>query len=428
MIDANGCDIDLDQTKAMIQHIPYDVLVFRFTPTTFDNDMMIAAISKSINPKRHTVGICWTLRTLPRQVLQEAPDLDYYVMHEYESVTPALVQSLSSASSLSTIDGVAYRENGEIKVNRDAHPTTDWDTIPLPRFDLIPSLKPYQINTPHGKPFVIMYTSKGCPYSCTFCTVRRTSYKKRSAESILNELRYLKKSFGVRTVSFFDETFTIDRKRTMALCEAIKQENLHIRWYCNTRVELVDRILLSKMREAGCSGIAYGIESGSQRILDDVEKGNTVEEAENAIRWTKQAGIKAYCSFIVGLPGESWETVEETLRFIVRTRPTGAQFNVAVPYPGTPMYDLAVKKGWVGPSLDWRQLRQDTASMQTDSLTLSDLEEARRMAYRALYFNPRWILNNIFWVLRHPEDFYLGVRYFMKAMNNYVVHGMRHAH
>jgi len=428
LIDANGMNLDWSQTKRLMEESPYDLLIFRFTPTTFDADIKVAELSKQLHPKAFIAGICWTLRTIPQEVLKGAPDIDAYIMHEYEAVTPALVEALSNGKGLAGVKGIAYRNDGQITVNPTAQPIQDYDSMPLPAFDLLPSLKPYHINTPHGKPFTIMYASKGCPFACNFCTVRRTSFKKKSADNILNELRYLKKRFGIRTVSFFDETFTMDKKRVIQLCEGTSRESLDIKWYCNTRVELVNKDLLKVMRKGGCRGIAFGVESGSQRILDNVEKGNTVEEAEMAIKWTKESGIKAYCSFIIGLPGETWDTINETIAFVERTRPTGAQFNVAVPYPGTPMFDLAIEKGWVKPSLDWRELYQHSSNMRTDSLSNEELEKARRMAYRKLYFNPKWLLGNTWWILRYPEDFYLGTRYFIKIMKNYLIHKMKHAH
>jgi len=428
LIDANGFNLDWSQISELLARYTFDATIFRFTPTTFDSDMKIASLSKQLQPKAFTTAICWTMRTLPIAVLKEAPFLDFYITKEYESVTPALFEALSHGSDVREVHGIAYRDDGNIATTADPQPVTNYDGLPLPAFDLLPSLSPYHINTPHGKPFTIMYASKGCPFACNFCTVRRTSFKKRSAESILKELRYVKGHFGLRTVSFFDETFTIDKKRVVELCDGINQEKLNIKWYCNTRVELVSRELLQKMRDGGCRGIAFGVESGSQKILDNVEKGNTVEEAEQAIKMTKQAGVKAYCSFIIGLPGEDWSTVRETIAFVKRTRPTGAQFNVAVPYPGTPMYDLAVEKGWVKPSLDWRELYQHESNMRTHLLTYEELERARKLAYRSLYFDPKWLLGNIYWVLRYPEDFYLGARYFIKIMKNYLMHHMQHAH
>jgi anaerobic magnesium-protoporphyrin IX monomethyl ester cyclase len=428
LIDANGWNLSWEEINEKIKNAHYDAIVFRFTPTTFDLDNKVASISKKNHPKAWTIGICWTLHTVPKEVLQSSVDLDIYIRHEYETVTPAVVVAISRGDDLSSVRGIAYQTDGKIEVNADAEPLPDWDFLPLPAYDLLPSLKSYFINTPHGSPFTILYTSKGCPYSCIFCTVRNTPVKKRSAESIVSELRYLKKNFNIKMVSFFDETFTLDKARVLALCEALKSEDLKIVWYCNTRVGLVDADLLKKMYAAGCRGLSYGVESGSQEILNNAMKGATVGQAENAIKWARKAGLKVLCSFILGLPGENWNTVKETIDFVKRTMPTGAQFNVAVPYPGSELHRVAMEKGWIKPGVDWKSMYQHDAVMRTDELSFEDLDQARKMAYRSLYSNPKWWLQNMWHTARHLEDFSLATRYGFKVVKNFTLNKMAHAH
>lgn len=428
LIDANGEDLDWKRLEEQIRNAAYEVLVFRFAPTTFEWDNRTASISKKHHPQAIAAGICWTLQSVPLEVLQGSLDLDVYIRHEYEVVTPTLVSAVSEGRSLAEVPGIAYRTGEGVKTSQPSRPIFTWDSMPMPAYDLLPSLNKYYINTPHGSPFTIIYASKGCPYSCVFCTERNTRLKNRAVESILNELRYLKEEFGVRTVSFFDEAFTIDKKRVVALAKALKHEGLGITWYCNTRVDLVDRNLLETMREGGCGGISFGVESGSQEILDNVVKGTTVEQAENAVKWAREAGIKTYCSFIFGLPGENWRTVGKTIEFVKRVLPTGAQFNVAVPYPGTELHRIAVERGWIKKGATWRKMFQHEAIMRTDELSPEDLNEARRKAYQALYLNPEWWLNNVWYTLKHPDDVALAVRYVSKIMDNYLLRGMRHAH
>jgi len=427
LIDANGWNLSWKEVDERVKNTKYDLLIFRFTPTTFDWDIKIASISKKSHPSALTVGICWTLRTFPRRVMQNVIDLDVYIMHEYEAVAPSLVSAISGGD-LSSVQGIAYRNSNEIRVNDPAKPISDWDSIPLPAYDLLPSLENYFINTPHGSPFTITYASKGCPYSCIFCTERNTKLKKRSAQSILNELRYLKEKFSIKTISFFDETFTIDRDRAIAIAEGIREEKLRMVWYCNTRVDLVNRDLLKIMHDGGCRGISYGIESGSQEILNNARKGTTVEQAEDAIRWAKEFGIKVYCSFIFGLPGENERTIKETIKFVKRTLPTGAMFNVAVPYPGTELHRIAVDKGWIKEDANWQWMYQHQAVMRVDGLSQEDLDKARIRAYRALYSYPKWWLQNARHVIRHFDDFSLATRYVVKIMKNYIFHKMVHAH
>lgn len=427
-MDANGWNLDWQDLGARIKNMKYDVLVFRFTPTTFDWDLRSASLSKEYHPDALTVGICWTLQSLPREVLQSSDDLDVYIRHEYESVAPSLISAISRGENLARISGIAYRDGNEVRVNSPAESLLDWNSLPMPAYDLLPSLNGYFTNTPHGSPFTIMYASKGCPYSCIFCTERNTQLKTRPAENVLKELRYVKRKFDVKTVSFFDETFTIDKKRVETIAEGIKKERLGVFWYCNTRVNLVSKDLLKIMYDGGCRGIAYGIESGSQRILDMCRKGIKTEQAENAIRWAKEIGMKVTSSFIFGLPGENWNTVEETLRFVRRTLPTGAEFNVAVPYPGTELYRIALSKRWIEEDINWRKMFQHESIMRTDDLDSEDLNQARKMAYRALYFNPQWWLQNALYAIRHPSDLQLAMRYAFKVLQNYISYRMIHVH
>ncbi len=248
----------------------------------------------------------------------------------------------------------------------------------------------------------------------------------KSSQKIIEELRYLKEHYSLRTASFFDETFTFNRKRTEEVCRLLKEEDLDIKWYCNTRAHLVDKELLEMMRSAGCRGVSFGIESGSQRILDSVGKNIKIDEAKNAIKWAKEAKIKTFCSFILGLPGENWESVSETMRFVKETLPTSAQFNVAVPYPGTKLYEDTYGKDV--PNTDFRKLYQDSAVTGTAELTPDDLNNAREAAYRALYTSGRWWGSNLKHVITEPSDLDLAFRYALKIVNNFVFHKMKDAH
>ena len=420
LIDLNGLDMGYDILKEKMAHVRPDAVVFRFTPTTFDHDMKTANIVKEMDPEIKTAGLCWTLHTLGNRVLEEAPDLDAYITGEYEVASPLLINSWGDGKE--TSKGVLTRQG----YGGDLDPLKDYDSLPLPAYDLLPNLNPYFVTAPAGQPFSILYTSKGCPYKCSFCTVAGTPLKMKSSEKIIDELKYLKKKYSLRTASFFDETFTFNRKRTEEVCRLLNEEDLDIKWYCNTRAHLVDKELLKMMRNAGCRGVSFGIESGSQKILDNVGKNINVEEAKNAVKWAKEAKIKTFCSFILGLPGETWETVGETIKFVKETLPNSAQFNVAVPYPGTKLYSEIYGENF--PLEDFRLLYQDNAVVGTDELTPEDLNNAREAAYRTLYTSSRWWGSNIKHVVTEPSDLDLAFRYALKIVNNFVFHKMKDAH
>ena len=427
LVDLNGRQLGYSDLEQKVREVRPDVVMYRFTPTTFDWDQKTPSIVKGVDKSITTAGICWTLHTMPKQVLNEAPDQDYYVRQDYEVVAPALVDALATGKPLDGVAGIAYREGGEVRTTAPSTPLKDYDSMPLPAFDLLPDLDPYYVTAPAGRPFTILYTSKGCPFKCSFCTVAGTPWKMRTAPHIMEELRYLKEHFGLRTASFFDETFTFNRKRVEDICRSLIEEDMRIKWYCNTRAHLVDQELLDLMRKAGCRGISFGIESGSQRILDSVEKHVTVQQAKDAVLAAKAARLKVLCSFIFGLPGEGWDGGQGTLKCVRETLPPSAQFNVAVPYPGTRLHEqIYGLPGLEEP--DFRKMYQHASVVGTEKMSPEDLDKARKMAYKTLYTSGRWWLSNAKHLIREPSDLYLATRYAMKITNNYVFHGMKDAH
>jgi anaerobic magnesium-protoporphyrin IX monomethyl ester cyclase len=426
LIDANGFDMTFEQVKKRMAEFKPDIIIFRFTPTTFDHDMKTCSIAKELNNNCSTIGLCWTLSHVPDDVMKSIPELDYFVIGDYEAVVPALVKELPGSKI--TTGGVVWRDESDITINKTARNLIpDLSKLPMPAYDLLESLDSYFINTPAGEVFTIMYTSRGCPYKCIYCTVADTPWKPRSAESVVAELKYLKATYGITLVSFFDETFTIDRQRVLDICSAIVSEKLDIKWYCNTRANLLDEELIKAMRAAGCRGMSIGVESGSQKILDMASKRITLDEARNVIKIAKRHGIKVLCSFIFGLPGETWDTVNETIQFVKDTLPTGVQFNVAVPYPGTGLHAWAISKGLLKET-DWRHLYQHESIVGTEDMTPHDLDMARKKAYRALYTYLPWYLANIAHVIKNPRDFRLAANYSIKIINNFVLHRMEHSH
>jgi len=425
LVDANGFDLDFEHLQKLLEETKPDILIFRFTPTTFDHDTGICKIAKNANPEIRTIGLCWTLTSVSEDVMSSVPELDFYITGDYEAVVPALVEQMPDASG---VGGVIWRSGDEVKINQPTKETiADLDELPIPAYDLLDSLDPYFINTPTDEAFTIMYTSRGCPYKCIYCTVAGTLWKPRSAESVMKELRYLKQNYDIKLISFFDETFTIDKQRVLDICQAMTDEKLNIKWYCNTRANLLDEELIIAMRRAGCRGMSIGVESGSQLILNNASKRITVNEARIIIKLAKKNGIKVLCSFIFGLPGETWETVEETIEFVKETLPTGVQFNVAVPYPGTQLHKWAIEKGLLK-EMDWRQLYQHESIVGTEDMAPEDLDKARYMAYKALYTYPIWYLENVKHVMKNPDDFNMAVKYSIKIINNFLLHRMEHSH
>ena len=428
LIDANGANISYKDLQKKMESISFDILIFRFTPTTFREDIKVATLAKSISKNIFTVGLCWTLKIFAKKIINDVDTIDFYVKGDYITTIPELVNAINNGEDLRKVPGIVYRKDNDIIETCDAHTDFNYDDLPIPAYDLLPSLNNYFVNTRYGTPYTIIYSSKGCPYKCIYCTVSETKWMARSAENILKEIRYLKKKYNLKSLTFFDETFTYDRDRVIDICHKLIDEKLDIFWYCNTRSNKIDLELLKLMKNAGCRGMSLGIESGSQKILNNARKGITVEQHGRAISNAKLAGIKTYCSFIFGLPGENKSTINETIKFIRKNLPNGGQFNVVVPYPGTKLFDIAIEKGWISPEIDWTKLFQHNSIMRTDDLSIEELDNARQMAYKSLYFNPRWILMNFLWVLKYPNDLILATKFYLKSIENYMLHDMEHSH
>jgi len=264
----------------------------------------------------------------------------------------------------------------------------------------------------------------GCPYQCTYCVVQKTKWRACTVENVINEILRLKNEQGLNCILFKDETFTMDRQRTIDICNELIRNKTKIRWYASTRVDKVDYELLQIMREAGCRSLSFGVESGSQKVLDAVKKGTTVEQALNAVKMTKKAGIWVHLGFVVGLPGETEESFKETIAFVRKALPAMAQFNTAVPYPGTKLYDDAVQKGIFDKNINYKQLRSDKSILRSEFLTCDDIDSLRKKAYRSLYFNPEWILSQF----RNFEEVGFTLRYYSKCIYMFLVQRMKHSH
>jgi anaerobic magnesium-protoporphyrin IX monomethyl ester cyclase len=427
LIDANGDNLSYKELcdKANLTEA-IDIIIFRFTPTTYQEDISsIGMLSK----KAVVISLCWSLIPFSEKILSDIDIIDIYIIGDYITTVPNLVDCISSGNDLKNITGIVYRENDDIIKNeiKDLE-NFDYNDLPLPAYDLLSTLSNYYLNIRSESPYTIIYSSKGCPFKCIYCTMAGTRWMPRSADNILNEILFLIDSYGLKSFSFFDETFTYDRSRVVDICNGIINNNIKLSWYCNTRSNKVDLDLLELMSRAGCKGISLGIESGNQSILNNARKGTTVEQNRQAILNAKKAGIKTFSSFIFGLPGESWQTVNETISFVKDVLPNGAQFNVIVPYPNTELFDLAIKNKWITDIPKWNDLHQHISLMRTEFMSTSELEMARKMAYRELYLNPRWIIQNVLWVLRRPNEFPVAFRYYSRSLKNLFLHEMENSH
>lgn len=390
IIDGVAEELSKEETLARLESFDTDVAVIHTTTPSYMNDSRVSRAIRESMPGV-SIGLVGTHpNALPEESLRDF-DADFVLLGEAESTIGDLI--LRWNEPWNTIDGLCFR-NGDSYVRTRPRPEIkDLDSLPFPARHLLPSyVSPFDKKTPYTS----VIPSRGCPYQCTYCRAGTVwkDVRFRSPQNVLQELELISQTNGIREILFFADTFTLHKPWVMELCELLVKSGIGVSWSCNSRVDSIDEEMLEAMKAAGCHSITYGIESGSQEVLDRVKKLATVEDAEVAVRLTKEIGIKCIAYFLVGLPGETWETIGETMRFALRTDPDYILVYIATPYPGTEFHREARREGWLL-NTDWESYTiEGSAVIQTEHLTPEDLIKAQRLFYRRFYFRPSYIFRH----------------------------------
>lgn len=324
-----------------------------------------------------------------QDIFRQAPELDFAVQGEGELSISRLVDALDAAGPLGDVSGLITPDFE----NPPARAIEDLDTLPLPARHLLPNDR-YRYILSKGR-VTTLFSSRGCPYQCIFCdkTVFGSTWRARSAESVLNEVRTVVSDFGVRSIVFYDDLFTVRKSRVIEICRGILDLNVPIEWKCEGRVNIVDEETLGWMKKAGCSLIAYGVESGNQKGLDYLNKGTTVEQIRRAFSLTRKAGIKPMGYFILGIPVETYEEELATIEFAREIHAAYAQFSVLSPTPGTKLYDDVVRMGWYREVDAQNPLDKDLKrpAIVNEHWDEKKLHRILREAHRRFYLSPWYV-------------------------------------
>ena len=277
----------------------------------------------------------------PADTLQRCPSVDVLVRGDGERVFPELVDRVGAGTSLQGLPGVYTRDSAEGPLSVGVLRTTDLSVVPMPRFDGLP-VHSYWCPDAKLRPMVTMLTSRGCPHRCGFCGSPALFGRKLltyPTEMVLTHLEYLRDELGVREVSFVDDSFTINKRRTIELCDQMIERRLELTWFANVRADQVNEDVARKMALAGCHQVYLGFESGNPGILARVNKGETVAQLEHGADVLADAGIERSVGFVIGLPGESDGTVEDSIALAQRVRPERLQFTRFTPLVGSPLFE-----------------------------------------------------------------------------------------
>jgi radical SAM superfamily enzyme YgiQ (UPF0313 family) len=386
VVDAIATRMTWSEFERLLEQKRPKYYVTQVTAPTLRNDMYGVFLAKTLGARTMAFGTHVTPLTL--ETMRPFPALDFVLRGEpemtlrelldtFENMTPndprvaKMVTETSQRGEtlkagenpLGSIAGLAWRDANEIVINPDRPFVPDLDDLPMPLHELLP-LDQQRMPMIKG-PFTFIVTSRGCPAGCTYC-IKHVSYqysvRVRSPENILAELQQLAE-LGVHNVHMYADLFTVNRDQVVRLCELIISSGLKVRWTCNSRVDYVDEEMLRLMGQAGCWLISWGIESANEAILKHARKGYRLEQAVRALRWARSAGIRNWGYFIIGLPGETEETIQETIEYSKQLPLDIALFHIAAPYPGTPFFYEVAENGWFRPGTKWEEVDMDQSTV-----------------------------------------------------------------
>lgn len=365
---------------------PQIAVISTSTPT-IDSDLnWFTSGLKSLLPELKVILIGIHAGTLSGEILEKYPFIDYIVSGEPEWTILRLVNCILDHSDMRDIKGLTYRSDTGITINPEIDFEQNIDTVGLPDWGKV-NMDVYRLPIV-DRPFSLINYSRGCPYQCNFCVSYKyygRKFRKRSIPSLIEEIHY-NLSIGIRDFLFWSEQMTFDKEHLHHFLDEIITTGLNqkIRWVCNSRVDGIDRILIKKMKEAGCWQIAFGFESGNQDILKSMNKGNhqTIAQSVEAAELAASCGIVVDGHFIIGYPGETIETVRETIRIACNMPLAFAHFYSATPFPGSALFseELTTKNDFY-----WEKINQNNALLDTGDLCSTEINKMIKKAYMRFY-------------------------------------------
>ncbi len=393
VIDCPAEMIDLKQLKTKLAAIEPSLIGITSMTPTIQSAFLSAQIAKEACSEAMVVIGGPHATFMDEKVLAEEKAVDVVVRGEGEETLLELAQNVSNPQSLKKIEGVTFRNNGEIVRTPTRPYIQNLDELPRPAYKYF-SLENYRL---FGRKMLPIMTSRGCPSQCSFCTTARMfgkAFRARSPKSIVDELEWLRDEHGADAFSFYDDTFTLNTKRAVTICEEIRNRKIGLPWDCQTRVSRVSKELLATMRDANCQQVFFGVESGCQKILDAVNKGTTVEQNRRAIKMAKDAGLFVAISVIIGYPGETRDMLMQTIDLVKKAEPDDVYICVATPYPGTELRRLVEEMGYEI-SNDWGRYDTTTPIFKNPNLSAEDIRKLRTSFYNSFY-SPKYVLRHIF--------------------------------
>ncbi len=422
--DIHDCYAFLGQDERIARYLHTetpDYVGFSTTTSSFLDAVRIARRVKEAHPGIRTIFGGVHVSTLRDRLLRDYPVIDYGVAGEGEEALLAIIER--DGEGLDEVPGLLYREGEEVVFTGLREPALDLDTLPFPAYGKLegfPRAYTLPIFNYPGAPGATAISSRGCPYQCSYCdrSVFRRSFRFNSAEYMVELLRHLHAGFGIRHINYYDDLFTFKRKRVVEFCERLLSAHLPVTFNCAARAEHLDRELLRLMKRAGCWMISLGIETGDPGLLARHRSRADLEMIRERIEWIRRAGVRAKGLFMLGLPGETEETIERSIAYVL-SLPLD-EFNLAkfTPFPGSPVYRNIRDHGRF--EENWELMNCLNFVFIPDGFTRERLEERYREFYRR-YFQRLPVLWAYVTMLWHSPDSWLrflrNLRDFLRLKN-----------
>ena len=401
LVDAPAEKWNLDDIIKDVKKYNPEMLVAETNFSSLKNDIKVVQILKNINEEAKMILVGPPTSIFPDEILKNE-GVDAVARFEYDFTLKEIAEALEDDNGFRRVKGVSYKENGKIIHNPNRELTTPEDLDNMPFVSKIYknhlNIKNYFLSQ-SLYPEVQIFTGRGCPHKCTFCswpvTLMGRKYRARSAENIADEFEWIKENLPeVKEIFVEDDTFTINNKLVRGVCEEIKKRKINITWSCNARADL-DYETMKEMKNAGCRLLIVGYESGSDEILKNIRKGVSIERMKEFNRNAKKAGLMVHGDFIIGLPGETKKTANKTLEFIKELKPNILQVAIATPIPGTEFYEWTKKNGFLLVNDMEESIDKDAFQkciISYPDFTKEDIENYVDRTLKEYYLSPSYIL------------------------------------
>ncbi len=390
--------------EAVAKEAPHLVVMECSTPS-IEYDLQTAKALKEKDRDTFVVLVGSHATFFHGEILEANPEVDAICRGEFELTVKELAQTLAHDDDLSKVLGLSHRQGDQIQANPDRPLLEDLDSLPFPAWHIV-RCEGYHSAVYSGHRTMTMVSSRGCPAHCTYCLWPETLYghkfRARSAANVVEEMGRLVWDYGVDEIYFDDDCLTLDKGRMLEICRLVQERGVRVNWIAQSRVDTVDEEMLVAMKKAGCHYIYFGVESGSPKMLKLMRKGISLSRTKETFAICRRLGIKAQAFFLFGIPGEDQETIRQTIEFAKELDPDSVQFAVAIPHPGTQLYEECQRNDWLVYD-SWADFASKNALIETEGLSREEVERARVRAYREFYFRPSFIFKTALGI-RSPRD------------------------